>query len=165
MAALIRFENLFTYTADATDVRLPLSALPSGTNHVHGRLEIIISGKPIPALGYAGTDDVCLNTWTCEISAVVEALNQSSDATYSFDEGEQGQPAYLFVREHDVLYVSVVDSPLSGAHGDPSYQQVSCAWEDFRQAARQYIQSLRAEIEREVPGYASTWLQRFASAA
>jgi hypothetical protein len=165
MAALIRFENLFTYTAEATGIRLPLSALASGTHHVHGRLEIIISGKPLPALGYAGTDDVCLNTWTSEISAVVEALNQAGDARYIFDEGEQGQPAYLFVREHDVLYVSVVDSVLSGAQGDPSYQQVSCVWEDFRQAATQYVQALRAELEREVPSYASAWLQRFASAA
>jgi hypothetical protein len=77
MSAIIRFEKLYTYTANATDVRLPLSKLASGARHVHGRLEIIISGKALPALGYVGTDDVCLNTWTPEFDTKLRFLTLS----------------------------------------------------------------------------------------
>ena len=165
MSATIRFANLYTYTSDATDVRLPLSALPNGAGHIHGRLEIIISDKALPSLGYFGADDVCLNTWTYELRAVVDALDDNEEARYTFDEGEQGQPAYQFVREGEVLYVSVVDSILSGAPGNPSFQQVSCTWDAFREATAGYLRALRHKLDCEVPDFAGAWFRECASAA
>jgi hypothetical protein len=165
MSATIRFANLYTYAADATEVRLPLSALHTGTGHVHGLLEIIISGKVLPSLGYFGADDVCLNTWTGELCTVIEALGSSEESRYTFDEGEQGQPAYLFVREGAVLYVSVVESVLSGAPGNPNFQQVSCAWDAFREAAAEYLRALRQRLDYEAPEFASAWFRECTSAA
>jgi hypothetical protein len=165
VSTTIRFQKLYTYTADATDVRLPLSALAAGAHHVHGQLEIIISGRPLPALGYVGSDDVCLNTWTGEFCSVLAALRDTQESKYIFDEGEQGQPAYMFAREGDVLYVSVVDSKLSGARGSPNFQQVSCTWEVFREAVTEYLSALRKALEAEAPDYAATWFRECASAA
>ena len=92
-------------------------------------------------------------------------MDANEESRYTFDEGEQGQPAYLFVREGEVLYVSVVDSELSGASGNANYQQVSCAWRAFREATAEYLKALRRELDQEVPGFAPTWFERYASAA
>jgi hypothetical protein len=157
MSASISFDRLYTYAAEDTMARLPLSQLADGCGHVHGELTIRIAGKPLPSLGFVGSDDVCLNTWTQELKAVQEALSGEEDAVYVFDEGEQGQPAYEFRREGELLFVSVVDSPLSGAHGDPSYQQVSCLWTDFLDSALSYRRLLKATLDSEAPEIAAKW--------
>jgi hypothetical protein len=165
MSASICFDRLFTYSAEDTEVRLPLSQLSQGSGHVHGELAIRIGGKLLPSLGFFGADDVCLNTWTQELAAIEEALSDKEDAVYVFDEGEQGQPAYEFRREAELLFVSVVDSPVSGAHGDPSYQQVSCLWSDFVSSAHRYRRQLKATLESEAPGVAAAWWSEHARSA
>jgi hypothetical protein len=157
MSVSIYFDRLFTYTAEDTEARLPLSQLSEGCGHVHGELAICIAQKPLPSLGYFGADDVCLNTWTQELCTIEEALSDKEQAVYIFDEGEQGQPAYEFRRETDVLFVSVVDSLVSGADGDPSYQQVSCLWSDFRSCVHRYKDQLKRTLESEAPEVAAEW--------
>ena len=158
MSVSIRFESLFTYTAESSRVRLPLSNLADGGDHIHGALSIHIAGKPLPSLGFFGPDDVCLNTWTEELHAIKEALSNKQEAIYVFDEGEQGQPAYEFRRDGDLLYVSVVESRISGTQGDPSYQQISCLWSDFLLSVRTYRSKLQATLQSEVPDLAKEGL-------
>jgi hypothetical protein len=157
MSVSIHFESLFTYAAESSNVRLPLSRLAEGNDHIHGALSVHIAGKPIPSLGFFGPEDVCLNTWTQELHAIEEALSQKQDAIYVFDEGEQGQPAYEFRRDGELLYVSVIDSQISGARGDPNYQQISCLWNDFLISVRTYTSQLQATLQSEVPELAQEW--------
>lgn len=158
MSASIRFDHLFTYAVEEPQVRLPISFLSDGSGHIHGELAIHIGGgNPLPSLGYFGPDDACLNTWTQELHAIEEALSKAEDADYVFDEGEQGQPAYQFRREGEVLYVSVIDSLLSGARGDPSYQDASCLWSEFLVSIHQYMNDLKVALENEAPRVAGDW--------
>lgn len=157
MTACITFSELFTYAANDTSVRLPLDALAHGAGHIHGLLKLEVSGRVLPHMGFFGPEDVCFNTWVEELSRVVAELGDKDAATYTFDEGEQGQPAFAFRRNGDLLYVSVTESQLSGASGDPSYQDVSCLWSEFAVAVSGFFASFRAAILEQCPGVGKTW--------
>ena len=164
--ASIAFRSLYTYTAQDTGKRLPVSVLASGTGHVHGELIISLGGRPLPQLGYTGADDVCLNSWLQELLAAEDALSATDEATYVFDEGEQGQPAFEFTREGELLFASVIASPISGARADPSYQRVCCLWADFAAASARFKDELRRVVEEEAGPYGKVWwLENARSAA
>jgi hypothetical protein len=139
----IEFGSLYTYTAVDTNARLPLSELSRGAKHVHGELVIRFDGKTLPSLGYIGDDDVCFNTWLQELQSVQDELAKTHEGTYVFDEGEQGQPAFKFEREEDLLYVSVIDSATSGGEADPSYQRVCCLWSEYETAFSAFKSAFR----------------------
>lgn len=155
MTANITFSDLFISTADRT--RLPLDRCEPDTGHIHGRLTITISGRALPHMAYSHPDDVCVNTWAEELLRVVLQLGAAESARYTFDEGEQGQPAFEFSREGEVLYVSVVASVLSGASSDPSFRMVSCLWVDFLAAAQRFFADLRAVLREQTQDAADAW--------
>lgn len=155
MTANITFSDLSISTADGA--RVSLDRYRPDTGHVHGRLTIEISGRTLPHMAYSQPDDVCLNTWAEELLRVVLQLGAAESARYTFDKGEQGQPAFEFSREGELLYVSVVASVLSGAHGDPSFRMVSCLWVDFLAAAHRFFADLRAVLREQIPGAADAW--------
>jgi hypothetical protein len=158
MTAEIYFKCLrWTETGDVENKRHPISTLPGPHEHIHGQLEIIIAGKPLPSLGYLGPDDVCINTWVQELMTILSALDSFLETGYVFDEGEQGQPAYEFRREFDLLFVSVIDSKISGGRGDPRFQSISCMWFDFVASARKCLAELREDIEREAGDIGKAW--------
>jgi hypothetical protein len=165
MTAHISFSELFTYAADNSTVRLPLDALAHSAGHVHGLLEIEISGRTLPHMGFFGSADVCFNTWVEELSRVVQELGTNASTAYTFDEGEQGQPAFAFERNGDLLYLSVVESPLSGATGDPLYQNVSCAWSEFDAAVSSFFTTFRAVLLEQSPRVGQTWWSEYAKPA
>jgi hypothetical protein len=63
----------------------------------------------------------------------LQSLHDVSTGRYVFDEGEQGQPAYEFQREGDVLYVSVIKSEVSDGAADPAWQRVPCDYREFEE--------------------------------
>ena len=158
----ISFSKLFTFSSHDTSVRLPLDMLMQGAGHVHGFLKIEISGRNLPYLGYFGPDDVCFNTWIEELSHAVQTLGTAETATYIFDEGEQGQPAFTFQRDGDFVCVSVTESLLSGATADPSYQNVRCLWLDFNSAVLSFFACFRKALEEQCPQMAQTWWAKHA---
>ena len=153
----VRMECSGLWTQGADDERAPVSFLEQAEEigHIHGRLTIEIAGKQVPSLGYFGPDDVCLDTWLVELCNVVNRLARSGDE-YTFDEGEQGQPAFRFTRLGSELVLSIVDSALSGRSGNPDWQNVTCLFEDFRAAVIGLLDALRAELRRQAP---TTWEQ------
>ena len=157
MSASITFSQLFTYAVDETSVRLPLGDLTCSAGHIHGLLKLEISGRVLPHMGFFGTDDVCFNIWVEELSHLVLELGAAEAATYTFDEGEQGQPAFAFRRDGDLLYVSVVESQVSGADGDPSYQAVSCKWSEFRAAVSSFFTSFSTALLEQCPRVGQSW--------
>jgi hypothetical protein len=155
MTANITFSDLSISAADGS--RLPLDRFAPDTGRIHGRLMIRISGRALPHMAYSQPDDVCLNTWAEELLRVVLQLGAAELARYTFDEGEQGQPAFEFSREGELLYVSVVASVLSGARGDPSFRMVSCLWADFQAAAQRFFADLQAVLREQTPDAADAW--------
>lgn len=140
------------------DNRRPLQALDKDENsHLHGRLEMCFGDRSVPHLGYFGPDDVCLGTWLEELAVVLARLSATEAGEHTFDEGEQGQPAFLFKREADVLRFSIVDSALSGARGNDDWQNVTADWREFEQAVRETMTSLGSQICEAAPEVGPIW--------
>ena len=134
----IAFDNARIYPDVDNDRNLPISMLPGdGRRHIHGRLEIRIAGRELPCLG---GDDVCMDLWLVELHNAASALSAEDPAEYIYDEGEQGQPAFAFVRRKDLVLVSIRDSEVSehsGGYGLPDWQEVECRLSDFVAAVQQ----------------------------
>ena len=146
----ISFDALFC-PGDESEERLPLSTgLTDLNDHIHGRLEIRVHGRVLPRLGFCGSHDVCLNSWLEELTRALHALDAATDSSYVYDEGEQGQPAFVFERNSASLFVSVRESPVSGARGDDDWNRVVCDFEDFRLQILRFRgllhEALRAEL-------------------
>lgn len=137
--------------------RKPVSAVAETNGHIHARLGIGISGKPLPQLGYFGPDDVCLNFWGEQFCRIVEAFRGAETVEYVYDEGEQGQPAYLFRRDGTDTFVSVIDSEIGEGDADPDYQDVRCATEDFVAALDGALQSMRTMVIAEAGEAGEAW--------
>lgn len=150
--------NLWTYRVADTGgtEREPLSRLGEGRNagHVHGTLTIEIGGRAVPHLGFFGPDDVCLNAWLVELCNVVNRLAELA-GEYTFDEGEQGQPAFKFVRVGDEVAFSINESLLGGGVADPEWQDVRFAYQNLRAAVLVFfLDELRSVLRQEA---SSTW--------
>lgn len=165
MSAAISYSKLFTYSAEDPCERVPIDNLMGGENHVHGHLQIEIDGRALPHMGFFGPDDVCFNAWVQELSHVLRELGGGVASTYTFDEGEQGQPAFQFRRAEDRLFISIVDSPLSDAAGDSEFQNLSCAWSEFVAAVSSFFGSFRAELLERCPSAADAWWRNNVHAA
>jgi len=126
--------------------RRPISDLDADENsHIHGRLAIVIDGREVPRLGFFGSDDVCLNTWVPELLGLRAHLG-AADGRYVFDEGEQGQPAFVFERSGDALFVSVVRSEISDADGDERWSKTPGSAEEFFTAVTRVLDQIRTQL-------------------
>lgn len=150
-------ENL---AAMAVNDRRPLSAL-AADSHVHGGLRLEFAGRLVPYLGYWGPDDVCFGQWIGELVQAVAAMSQPG-GRHVFDEGEQGQPAFVFERDGERGFFSIAASELSGAGGDPDWQRVEFSPAEFMAAVDGLWASFAAELRAASPGAAEAWLARFA---
>lgn len=111
------------------DERLPLSEL-TDESHIHGGLRLEIAGRRVPHMGCWSPEDVCFDDWLEELRQASRCLAVVG-GRHVFDEGEQGQPAFLFERDGQWGYFSIVASGISGAQGDPDWQRVRFAPADF----------------------------------
>ncbi|MCP3881769.1 MAG: hypothetical protein GY701_25780 [Sulfitobacter sp.] len=143
----ISFSDLWTYGIERAGgaERKSLAALAGAGEHVHGSLEILVQGRPLPALGYFGPDDVCFNEWARELVHFRTALTTSGVSTYVYDEGEQGQPSYHFTKVGHEVLVSVRDG-MGGGQADPDWCDVSCQLADMTTAVEDFSQSLRSVV-------------------
>lgn len=142
---------------DAND-RLSLSALTLDA-HIHGGLRIQLGKRLVPSLGYFGPDDVCFNTWLEEFSSIARAFEAATDMRYVFDEGEQGQPAFVFERVGDCAYFSIVDAGFSGGVADPEWQRVEFSPIEFLAEHARFRRSLFATIRAAAPHIADQWIR------
>lgn len=156
----IDFSDLWTYDSDNLDERLPLHRLAEGDEHVHGQLYIEVSGKALPHLGFFGSDDVCFNEWIFELKSAWMELRSSAHGRYSYDECEQGQPAFLFEREDSALLVSIVDSQCSGGRADPEWSRVRCEFSDFERSIDVFLSSFRLHLMQQAPDISEEWWSR-----
>ena len=139
MTVQIDFSDPWVYLAERQGERCPVSELIKPGAQLHGQLVISIGGRPLPGLGYFGPSDVCIGMWAHELSEAIRLLDAPDKTRYVFDEGEQGQPAYEFIRDGCSLWVSVIDSRLSDGLADPSWQRVHCQYAHFRAAVQGFL--------------------------
>ena len=166
MTVEINFGSLWTYAADASDERLALTRLSDENTHVHGLLQIVVGGNVLPSLGFFGPDDVCFNTWVHELAVVSRTVATSDLAAHVFDEGEQGQPAFHFERTGGEVLVSVRASSISGGPGDPTWDRVPCALEDFVAAVSGFMIQFRATLITQAGSErAELWWRQFSEPA
>jgi hypothetical protein len=158
----IRFSELWTYETGNSSERLPLARLSDLGGHVHGRLEIKINGVKLPHLGYSGPGDVCFNEWVFQVHSALSTLRSAPRISHTYDEGEQGQPAFLFEREDDLLFVSIVASELSDGAADPDWQRVACSFAVFEYAATIFLADFRQHLCAVAPQFATEWWSRIA---
>ncbi|MBC7883634.1 MAG: hypothetical protein H7Y37_20280 [Anaerolineae bacterium] len=78
-------------------------------------------------------------------------------ASYTFDEGEKGQPAYLFEKEGESIYLSIIDSVLSGMEGDPEWQRVEFGYSDFLEQYLGFKAQFLSQLYTAAPGFADQW--------
>lgn len=153
----IWYENL---AAMAVNDRHPLFAL-AANSHVHGGLRLEFAGRLVPYLGYWGPDDVCFSQWLGELSQAAAAMGQPG-GRHVFDEGEQGQPAFVFERDGDCGFFSIAASELSGADADPDWQRVEFLLAEFVAAVTDLQASFATDLRAASPTEAEAWLTRFA---
>ena len=167
-AVRISVANLWTYRVADTDAseREPLSRLGGRRNagHIHGTLVIEIAGRAVPHLGFFGPDDVCLNTWLVELCKMVDGL-AGPVREYTFDEGEQGQPAFKFARVEDEVAFSINESVLGEGAADPEWQGVRFPYRDFHAAVLSFLDELRSELRQQAPNAWERWWPREAHLA
>jgi hypothetical protein len=141
--------------------RMPLSALKP-EHHVHGGLRLEIAGRLVPCLGYWGPDDVCFGQWLTELSQAAEAL-KTPGGRHTFDEGEQGQPAFVFEREGDKGFFTIAASEMSDGVAHPDWQRVEFLPIHFLAAYEGFRKSLFSELRAKAPVAGQMWLKRFDS--
>lgn len=76
---------------------------------------------------------------------------------YTFDEGEQGQPAFNFVRVGNEVAFSIVESVLSGGGTDNEWQSVRFSYEELRSTVASFLDELRDELRRHAPNAWERW--------
>lgn len=151
----IWFENLAAMPADK---RLPLQQL-TPDEHIHGGLRIEIGGRLVPYLGFWGDDDVCFGEWLEQLWLVAQAFENSEQGCHTFDEGEQGQPAFIFERSGDRAYFTIGPSGLSEAVGDPNWQRVEFSPAEFIAEHARFREAFFDTL-RGATSVADLWIQR-----
>jgi hypothetical protein len=149
-------ENL---AAMAVNDRQPLFRL-AADSHIHGGLRMEIAGRLVPYLGFWGPDDVCFDQWLGELWQVARAMGQPG-GRHVFDEGEQGQPAFVFHRDGNRGFFTIAASGISDGPADADWQRVEFSPADFIAAHQRFRASFVAELRAAAPGAADAWLARF----
>jgi hypothetical protein len=124
--------------------------------HIHGAMRLEIGGRVVPYMGYFGPDDVCINTWVAQLQAVSAAFRRD-DTRYTFDEGEQGQPAFRFDRDGDTARLSIVASEISDGEGDDDVQGVAFQWRDLEPALHEFGAALLERVRTRAPSQVEHW--------
>ncbi len=152
------FENV---TITGEDGPLPLAQL-SGEEHIHGGLRLEMGGRLVPDMGHWGPDDVCFNEWLVQLQTVARtfATADAGPVRHVYDDAEQGQPAFLFEREGERAYFSIIASKIGGGDADPDWQRVEFSPEEFIAEHRRFQQAFLAELRASVPpAVLEEWLE------
>ncbi len=159
----IDFDDLVVhvYGGDGKTAHRPLSELTPESRHVHGRLTICIGGRTVPGLGYWGPSDVCMVDWLAEMRSVLQAFESDDVGQHAFDEGEQGQPSFVFRRMRDRGFFTIADSAISDGVADPDWQDVEFVAGDLALEVRLLLARWLYELRAGAPRVADAWMDRW----
>lgn len=138
--------------------RRPLGALEP-QNDVHGGLRLEFGGRLVPALGASGPDDVSIPAWLGQFWKLAELCEGDANGSVTYDEGEDGQPAFVFGRAGQRGYFSIGRSA-SGRHpGLSDWQAIPFLPADFVAEHRRFRAALFAELRAAAPNTADAWIK------
>ena len=140
--------------------RLSLAALDMNS-HVHGALLIKIQDRYVPYLGYWGMNDVCFSDWIGALENIYREFSHQETGSYIFDEGEPGQPAFLFEKAGDTVWLSIVDSQLSGGEADEDWQRMAFSYSEFVAQHEKFCEQFVSELKRAAPSTADQWIEKY----
>lgn len=138
-------------------IRRNLNEVVSANDHIHGALIIGFNNKVVSGLGYFGPDDVCFNQWLAEFSEIVKKHNLGGNYTHTFDEGEQGQPAYKFEKSGRILKFSIVNSEISDGKADPDWQEVEVKYWSFISQIENFYRKFYKFLSELNPSPLAVW--------
>lgn len=124
-------------------------------SHVHGHLQILIDEKVVPAMGYL---DVCLNGWFSFLGTTVRNFESGKDTEYTYDEAEQGQPAFKFVliKPNEVAF-SIVDSAISDGGGSKKWRNKTFPLADLKKGYQKVAEQFLKEVAAKAPAQLLHW--------
>jgi hypothetical protein len=102
---------------------------------------------------------VCFGEWVNELWHAAQALRDSG-GRHVYDEGEQGQPAFVFEREGDRGFFSIIASEFSEGEAHPDWQRIEFCPNDFLTANADFRRKFFAELRAAAPKIADGWLAR-----
>jgi hypothetical protein len=129
-------------------------------SHIHGELQIIIYGKPIPALGFDKNREVCIGYWLDGLTDVIRAF-KSKEKEHIIYGWEQGIPSFKFEKLGKKGHLSIIDNPAMDAKGKDDWQKVEFDCEDFYNAYYNFKDALLTQIHSQAPGILENWKSRF----
>ncbi len=151
----IEFSGLYVplhVSEEGESDRGPLTILDDDEHsHIHGMLLIRINGHELPAVSHYGPDDACMGQWVAELHAAAETLQATDPAIYVYDEGEQGQPAFVFERSGETVCVSMRRSQYESKARVPPWIAQSCPLVDFVAEVQAFMASLDAAVRSATP--------------
>ena len=128
-------------------------------DHIHGGLYLEIDDRRVPQMGFWGPDDVCLNAWLEELWLIANAFQSPTAGRHVFDEGEQGQPAFIFERIDAQAFLTIADSQYSEGTANPDWQRVEFSAEEFLAGHLRFRESFFNTLKTEAPCAADQWIQ------
>ncbi len=157
----ISYDNLAAQRYDSRE-RRPLATLDADS-HIHGALRIEIGGRVLPHTGYFDDNDACFHEWIEYLDWVVDQLDGKAEASCLIDEGEQGQPAFLFERHGDLVELSIVEGESEGDRGeaDPAWQNIPFRWSDFLIEYDHFKKAFLAEVAAAAPAVTDAWVAAY----
>jgi hypothetical protein len=150
----IQVSDVWTASINKPREKLPLSRFDM-TNiiYIKGKLSISISEKNMPCLGYFDESDVDIFEWIEVLRNVRKDLEECQVGTYKYQIPEQGGEVVEFKRIRETLYISILESEITGVKGNDYWQTESCLFEDFVSELDAVIESFYTLLVREIPEY------------
>lgn len=174
----IDYDNLYItgYVGDEQteqEVKLPIKAIleageEAAWEHIHGYLSITTGEEKLGHLGFFGEDDVCFNTWIGILDGIIDCFSKSTQCRFLECTGEQGDPAFEFCRDNDLVYISYVDpevyySILSSEYFDSGRvgkESLICSYADFDSTLRSFLEQIKNDIFIALGDFASVWWEQ-----
>ncbi len=153
----ITFSDLWATSSEDLEIRLPISEMENIHEHIHGHLTIEMFGKVVPHIWFFEPDDVCMNDWFSFLLACSERL-KTVGSICTFDEGEQGQPAFVFERTESAVLFSIADSKVNGEVGDPDWDSIEIEYQLFNEVVQQFVIDFKELIEKTGNEISIRWL-------
>jgi hypothetical protein len=113
-------------------------------------------------LGHFDPHDACLGSWAAELLTAARTLASGDPSRYVSDEGEQGQPAYVFEGPGDTVTLPVAKSEIGDGEGIPECGGETFDFLSLVAQVRRLYEDLRLWLDRAAPGKAERWLDHHA---
>ncbi len=158
MSVILSFSKLHTYGYG--EKNLPVSQMNEKRSHIHGNLHFEINGRKLPYMGYWGENDVCFGEW---IQVLRDAINarEAGQLSFTYDEGEQGQPAFQFDFDNKQVAISIVASKISDGEADPDWQYEIFDFAEFKEQFKLFQKNFLSSIEHVDKEIFARWQKLF----